>query len=64
MKSMEMDRFLTLNSHASVDPPVEIKKRAKDQNISLITPVIGQVINMKKMTSTESWWEKFINLVK
>ena len=56
--------MFTLAMHNWFDPPVEIKKRAKDQNISLITPVIGQVINMKKMTSTESWWEKFINLVK
>ena len=56
--------MFTLAMHNWFDPPVEIKKRAKDQNISLITPIIGQVINMKKMTSTESWWEKFINLVK
>ena len=56
--------MFTLAMHNWFDPPVEIKKRAKDQNISLITPLIGQVINMKKMTSTESWWEKFINLVK
>ena len=56
--------MFTLAMHNWFDPPVEIKKRAKDQNISLITPIIGQVINMKKMTSTESWWEKLINLVK
>jgi hypothetical protein len=56
--------MFTLAMHNWFDPPVEIKKRAKDKNISLITPIIGQVINMKKMTSTESWWEKFINLVK
>ena len=56
--------MFTLAMHNWFDPPVEIKKRAKDQNISLITPIIGQVVNMKKMTSTESWWEKFIKLVK
>lgn len=56
--------MFTLAMHNWFDPPVEIKKRAKDQNISLITPIIGQVIDMKKMTSTESWWEKLINLVK
>ena len=56
--------MFTLAMHNWFDPPAEIKKRAKDQNISLITPIIGQVIDMKKMTSTESWCEKLINLVK
>ena len=40
------------------------KKRAEEKSISLITPIIGQVIDMKNLIDTESWWEKFINVIK
>ena len=41
--------------HNWFDPPVEIEKRAKEQNISLITPIIGQVIDMENLIVFESW---------
>ena len=50
--------------HNWFDHPVEIKKRAEEKSISLITPIIGQVIDMKNLIETESWWEKFINVIK
>ena len=56
--------MFTLAMHNWFDPPVEIKKRAEAENISLITPKIGQVIDMKNLINTESWWEKFINIVR
>ena len=56
--------MFTLAMHNWFDPPVEIKKRAEEKSISLITPIIGQVIDMKNLIDTESWWEKFINVIK
>ena len=56
--------MFTLAMHNWFDPPVEIEKRAKEQNISLITPIIGQVIDMENLIVSESWWEKLIDLVK
>jgi hypothetical protein len=39
--------MFTLAMHNWYDPPVEIKRRAEEQDISLITPIIGQVVDIK-----------------
>ena len=41
-----------------------IEKRAKEQNISLITTIIGQVIDMQNLIVFERCKEKLIDLVK
>ena len=56
--------MFTLAMHDWYEPPVKIKRIAEKQNISLITPIIGQVINMKKLPGFENWWEKLINKIR
>ena len=56
--------MFTLAMHDWYEPPVKIKRIAEKQNISLITPIIGQVVNMKKLPGFENWWEKLINKIR
>ena len=53
--------MFTLAMHNWFDPPVEIKKRAKKENINVLIPKIGQVIDMKFKPRLKSWWEKLID---
>ena len=56
--------MFTLAMHNWYEPPVEIKRRAEEQDISLITPIIGQVVDMNNIQKSENWWEKLINKIK
>jgi hypothetical protein len=56
--------MFTLAMHDWYEPPVKIKRIAEKQNISLITPIIGQVVNMKNLPGFENWWEKLINKIR
>ena len=53
--------MFTLAMHNWYDPPVEIEKRAKKENINVLIPKIGQVIDMKFKPGLKSWWEKLID---
>ena len=39
---------------------VEVQKRATDKGISLITPIIGQITDIKNLSAQKKWWEDFI----
>ena len=53
--------MFTLAMHNWYDPPVEIEKRAKKENINVLIPKIGQVIDMKFKPRLKSWWKKSID---
>ena len=45
-----------LSVHNWYDPPNEVTKRAKDANINLITPRLGQLISLDKPSLFDRWW--------
>ena len=50
-----------LSVHNWYDPPNEVTKRAQDANIKLITPRIGQLINLDKPSLFDKWWLEAIS---
>lgn len=44
--------------HTWYDPVVSLARIADEQNIPLVTPLIGEVLELSKDLSTERWWEK------
>jgi len=46
-----------LSLHSWFDPIQKISKLAKENNINLLAPKIGQVVNASKNTEIEYWWD-------
>ena len=52
--------MFTLSMHNWYDPLIEIIKRAKPQNISVMTPLMRQTVVLDDPGVFERWWETFI----
>ena len=53
--------MFTLAMHDWYDPPVEIERRAKDKNIDLLIPMIGESVDLKSKPKLYNWWKKLIH---
>jgi hypothetical protein len=53
--------MFTLSLHNWYDPPSEITKRAEKQDISVMTPLMGQTVILDKLGVFERWWEALIS---
>jgi len=49
-----------LSVHNWYDPPNEVTMRAKQANIKLITPRLGQLISLDKPSLFDKWWQEVI----
>jgi L-ascorbate metabolism protein UlaG (beta-lactamase superfamily) len=49
-----------LSTHAWFDPFVQIKELARQHNVSLMTPIIGEVINKQTRYTNYAWWEALL----
>ena len=49
--------MFSLSLHNWYDPGLEISKRAEIQNISVLTPKIGEPVDLNRIISFEKWWE-------
>jgi L-ascorbate metabolism protein UlaG (beta-lactamase superfamily) len=49
-----------LSTHAWFDPFIQIKKLAKINNIKLMTPIIGEIINKQSNFINYAWWETLL----
>ena len=52
--------MFTLSLHNWYDPPSEITKRAEKQDISVMTPLMGQTVILDNPGVFERWWEALI----
>jgi L-ascorbate metabolism protein UlaG (beta-lactamase superfamily) len=43
--------------HAWYDPLVRINKLTNEKSIPLVTPIMGQIININNIEETPNWWE-------
>ena len=53
--------MFTLAMHDWYDPPVEIERRAKNKNIDLLIPMIGESVDLKSKPKLYNWWKKLIH---
>ena len=53
--------MFTLSLHNWYDPPSEITKRAEKQDISVMTPLMGQTVILDNPGVFERWWEALIS---
>ena len=53
--------MFNLAPHNWFDPPSEITKLAKEQDIDLITPRLGQLISLENPPLYDEWWEALID---
>jgi hypothetical protein len=49
-----------LAMHPWYEPPQKLKALAKEKGMRLLTPKIGQIIDLGKGQKTSSWWEDFV----
>ena len=49
-----------LAMHPWYEPPQKLKALAKEKGILLLTPKLGQIIEVGKDQKTPSWWESFM----
>lgn len=47
----------SLSIHAWDEPMIRIVKEAEKKNVTLLTPMIGELINLKETRSQNWWWE-------
>lgn len=50
-----------LSTHAWFDPFVQIKQLAQKHNITLLTPLMGDVIDKQKDVNNYAWWEPYLS---
>ena len=51
-----------LSLHSWTEPIERILTKAKELNVNVITPIIGQSIVLNENVSTEKWWRNYIVL--
>ena len=47
----------SLSIHAWDEPMIRIVKEANRQNVKLLTPMIGEMINLEEGNNNTQWWE-------
>lgn len=50
-----------LSTHAWFDPFVQIEKLARENNVPLMTPVMGEIIDKQKSFTNYAWWEPYLS---
>ena len=53
--------MFNLSVHNWYDPPKEITKLAKENDIQLITPRLGQLITLDNPSLFDQWWDEVLN---
>lgn len=49
-----------LSTHAWFDPFIQIKNLAKINNVKLMTPIMGEIINKQSNVINYAWWETLL----
>lgn len=50
-----------LSTHAWFDPFLQIEKLAQENNVQLMTPVMGEVIDKQQTFVNYAWWEPYLS---
>ena len=50
--------MFTLSMHDWFEPPVRILAEAAKKNVNVLTPLLGQYVDVSKLPPNEKWWER------
>ena len=50
-----------LSTHAWFDPFLQIEKLAQENNVQLMTPVMGEIIDKQQTFINYAWWEPYLS---
>ena len=49
--------MFTMAMHNWYDPPEQVFKFAKREDIMLLTPILGQIIDLENIPPNIQWWK-------
>jgi hypothetical protein len=52
--------MFSLSLHNWYDPITESYNRAKEKGLSIMTPKLGELVELNKKNIFEKWWKAFI----
>lgn len=50
--------MFTLSMHDWFEPPVRILAEAAKKNVNVLTPLLGQYVDVSRLPPNEKWWER------